>query len=487
MIIDIVQKSTHVDISHSTKEGKIVVTSVPLPENGYENWVICSENDPDKDPVFRNFKGEPVKRLPGARFWDLNLNEFVSKRLSPELDESIHSNYVPEMFSVDIETEIKDEFPGAEEAKTRILVFTITAPNMATLVLSLKEKAHEIDDSKVSQYIEEAMDKLEWGKQLRPSNGWQWVNQVFDTEGEMITYFLDLMRTTMGYIGGWNFHAYDWKYITNRCSKLGIDLGRSSPEHEIDREGYPIHRIVHDYMHQYQRSAYDYENESFSLDAVSQWELGIGKLDYGGLGLKELYEQDYSKYIAYAIVDTALVQLIHKKTARSEWVFAFGEYLRIGVKQANGSLAQADALCFEDMYVNNVVYGVQKQSVEKEPYEGGFVKNPVRKYCDYPVGYDAKALYPNTMRSLNLSFENYIGKAANDTEAKAYLQKGYIVTERNNVYKNDKDYMYKRIQEKLANQRAQFQNLQNDIWTNALSVLDSEAERRGIKLKKHDS
>lgn len=498
MILDIVQKATHIDISHSTEDGKIVITAVPLPKEGYQNWTICGENDPSKDPHFRNFMGEPVKRMNGAKFYDLNLVEFVSKRMLPEYNDLIHSSYIPDAFSVDIETEILDEFPEADEAKTRILCFTITAPNMATICLSLKDKSHEIDDDKVTYWIDKALDALKWGKHL-VTNGWKWVNKTFDTEVEMINYFLDLVRGAMGYIIGWNFLEYDWKYISNRCGVLGIDITRSSPEFEVGKPepsiyagkppipGIPIHRLIHDYQAHYTAGAHDADFESFTLDNISLYELGVGKLDYDGLSLKELYEQDYSKYIAYAIVDTILVQLIHKRTARTDWVFSFAEYLRIGIKATTGALAQSDALTFEDLYEHGYVYGIIKQSIEPEDYDGGFVKQPVRKYCDYPVGYDAKALYPNVKRSLNLSYENYVGKAANQQEAQQYLEKGFIVTERMNVYKNDKDYMYKRIQEKLAGQRAKFQSMQNEIWKDALTMLDAEAERRGIKLKKHEA
>lgn len=500
MILDIVQKSTHIDISHSTKEGKIEITSVPLPPEGYENWTICGENDPNKNTQYRNIMGEPVKKIKGSKFYDLNLVEFVSKRLPPDYMDLIHGSTIPNMFSVDIETEIIDEFPGAIETKTRILCFTITAPNMATMCLSLKDKAPEIDDSQVSYWINKALEGLTWGKDLisSPTTGWAWVNQTFDTEVEMIMYFLDLFRSSMGYIGGWNFLEYDWRYITNRCNLLGIDISRSSPEFEIGKEtlsdmigqppvpGEPIHRIIHDIMAHYIVAAGDAPLDSYTLDAVSYYELGVGKLDYDGLSLKELYEQNYSKYIAYAIVDTILVQLIHKKTSRTDWIFSFAEYLRIGVKATAGALAQADALCFEDMYINNLVYGYIKPTVEKEEFTGGFVKLPIRKYSNYVVGWDAKALYPNVKRSLNLSWENYMGKAANEEEKQKYLGKGFVVTERNSVYRNDKDYMYRRIQEKLAMQRGKFQGLQAEIWTDVLPLFTAEAERRGIKLKKDD-
>lgn len=486
MILDVVQKSTHIDVSYTTEDGKIGIEPVPLPLDGYRNWVICGASDPERDPEFNNIFGEPVKRLRGARFYDMNLTEFLSKRLPKELSDKLHASHLPEFFSVDIETEILDEFPDAESAKSRILVFTITAPNMATMVLSLKDKEHEIDDMRISQLVNDAMSKVGWGQHLNPSGNWRWINQTFDNEADMINHFLDLMRTTLHYIGGWNFFDYDWKYITNRCAILGLDLARSSPEYQIDYEGFPVHRLIHDYMELYASGAHDLDFESLSLDAISKIELKVGKLDYGGLSLKELYEKDYSKYLAYAIVDTILVQLIHKKCARSDSTFAMAEYLRIGIKSSVGAIAQADALCFEEMYINKTVYGLRKEQVEKEPYSGGFVKQPVRKYSNYPVGYDAKALYPNTMRSLNLSFENYIGKASSIEEKELYLSKGYIVTNLMNIYKNDKDYLYKRIQEKLANQRGMFQGLQNEIYLDALTMIDNYAESIGVKLKHND-
>lgn len=487
MIVDIVQKASHIDVSHTTQDGKIVISAVPLPPEGYQNWIICGANDPYRDHKFTHITGEPVKRVRGAKFWDLNLNEFISKRLSPELDERLHSMHMPSMYSVDIETEIIDGFPLPEEAKTRILSFSITAPNMKTIILSLDDKKHELNDDMITYWVNKALEGLTWGKKHIPETGAVWVNKTFPTENAMIEYFFYLMREAMAYIGGWNFKEYDWKYIVNRCAKLGIDVEKGSPEYAIDRETYPIHRIIHDYMEHYKKGAVNADFESYSLETVSQYELGVGKLDYDGLSLKELYERDYSKFIAYAIVDTILVQLIHKKVARTDWVFNMANYMRVGSKAVEGALVQADALCFEEMYVSGQVFAGMKGEVTKEEYKGGYVKQPVRKYSDYPVGYDAKALYPNTIRSLNLSFENYIGKASSPEEARIYLEKGYIVTERMNVYKNDKDYLYRRIQTKLADQRAKFQEIQREIWEVTMKQVEEEAKRRGLTLHKHEA
>jgi DNA polymerase elongation subunit (family B) len=32
---------------------------------------------------------------------------------------------------------------------------------------------------------------------------------------------------------GWNFIGFDWKYIYNRCKKIGIDVSRCSPSKKI--------------------------------------------------------------------------------------------------------------------------------------------------------------------------------------------------------------------------------------------------------------
>ena len=58
--------------------------------------------------------------------------------------------------------------------------------------------------------------------------------RVFDSETEMLNVFLECMNKYFHSIIGWNFVAFDWVYIYNRCVRLGIDIRKASPTFKLN-------------------------------------------------------------------------------------------------------------------------------------------------------------------------------------------------------------------------------------------------------------
>ena len=474
MLIDVIQEKTFVKVSYVNENGQIALENLPLPPEGYTKWVICDEDDPDKDPVFHNYDGQPVKRVSANKFEDLNLTEFLTKRIDPEIQKKIFAFHKPNGFSVDIETRITDDaMPQAETAPNDILTISITAPNMATIILTTKkpnvDKVQEIlNETPVWEYCRERKIELPW-KYI-----------YFPNEREMLIFFCQMVRKNFHLIFGWNFTWYDWKYITNRCIKLSIPWEKlMSPEEKADNDRIPIHRLVIDYMDAYKAGSRGNSSLlSYSLDSVAQFELGLNKLDYP-LTLKELYLQDFDRFIAYAIIDTILVQLIHKKTNKIDVMFNMAYYTKVPFKSSDGNIAQTDALQFVEMYAQNQVYADVKEVGTKEKYEGAFVKEPVYHECDFPAAWDAKSLYPSTIRAYNISPENYIGPCKPHEVAKL-REKGFFVSEKLSVYKNSEDGSFKRLESKLATERTIYKTAMLHIWDNFIPEVEKELKRRGL-------
>jgi DNA polymerase elongation subunit (family B) len=156
-------------------------------------------------------------------------------------------------------------------------------------------------------------------------------------------------------------------------------------------------------------------------------------------------------------------------------------YTKLPVCIADGPIAQTDSLIFEEFWAANTVYADEKIQLNRQQYDGGYVKEPIRHEVNFPTCIDAKSLYPSSMKTWNLSPDSYVGKCKPEDRQK-WLAKGYWVSHKNSVYKNDKDYTYKRIEVKLSNERDKYKAAKADIWENLSKRLEDEAHKRGIHL-----
>lgn len=470
MIVDITQLKDRIQISY-TYGGKIVLEDLPLPKDGYTNWTLCDESDPEKSESIRNWDGKPVKKIPGSKFQDLNLHEYLQVNAPEDVRERIHQLSIPNLFSVDIETEITDEaMPDAETAPTRILSISITAPNMATVLLSLKEANMDNVMDIVVKEMHQFSNKYEFKAK----------HIVFETEKQMLEFFCQKCRDIFHVIAGWNYLSYDNVYIKNRCKKLGINYAICSPTQELDYEGIPLHRIIVDYLDLYKENV-SRDLISFKLDAVAEFELGVHKLKYDKT-LKELYRDDYDRFCAYAIIDTILVQLIHKKTNKISLAYNMAYYCQIPIKKASKQIAQTDALIFKEFWRTGRVWANPIDKKTKTPYPGAFVKQPVQHEADFPACWDAKSLYPSSGLTMKLSPDSYLGKAK-DEDIPRLRKEGFIVTHRKSIYKRDKEYIYPKIWKDLRLERDIYKGAMFGIWQHIEGEIEKEAERRGMKLK----
>lgn len=473
MIVDVKQKDTCVTVSYTNDTGSISLVDIPLPPEGYQNWEICDETDPQRSRDKVNWDGKPVKKVPGKKFQDLNLHEFLVVGAPEQYRKLIHSNHKPYPWSVDIETEITDDaMPEAETAPNKILSISVTAYNMATVILSLKEA----NMTRVMEIVNSELANCTWARKFE----FRTKHIVFVSEKEMLEYFCTKCRDIFNVIIGWNYKGYDNTYIKNRCKKLGINYNICSPTLELDKEGCPLHRLVIDYLEVYkERASRDLTN--FKLDTVAEFELGMHKIKYDKT-LRELYRDDYDRFIAYAIIDTILVQLIHYKTNKIDMMYNMAYYCSISIKNAGKQIAQTDGLIFKEFWNTGRVYADKREDHKHVEYPGAFVKAPVRHEVDFPACIDAKSLYPSTGITMKLSPDSYMGKCE-PHEVQKLRREGFIVTHRNSVYKTDKEYLFPKLWRGLRIERDVYKAAMFELWQNAEQRIEDEAARRGIKLR----
>jgi len=458
MLLDIEQKDQEIIVSYYDKEGKVAFKRYPISQ--FENWVVTEEKDKWKDGTFRNWDGRPIKRQRARNFNKFSLVYFMDSL--PEKDqEEIFAFNMPKTYFVDIETEIVDGFPKAEEAKSRILTFSIITPDRKAIVLGLddlsSEQIKKIEDDTLKHFKKYDQD-------------WEFSYYKFKDEYNMLYTFLHKFMPKFPMMTGWNFINYDWQYIVNRCRRLQIDLTEVAITGELDKtDSRPLHMGILDYMQLYDK--YDRSvkvKESNKLDFVAGQVLDVAKIKYTG-GLQDLYENDFQKYVFYNVVDSILVYYIDQKLKSMEVIMTLATITKMPLYKAASPVAVTEALMARKMAEMNRKIGVdynQEDNKKDGKYAGAFVKQPLVGYYSGVSAFDFASLYPSVMRQFNISPDAYVDLIPENEIEERRKNIDEIVCENGVVYKKE-DSILKKILSDLYAQRKQYKSISYDYYEKA--------------------
>ena len=386
----------------------------------YQN---CDIYDQDKHPTFKSWDGKPVKKVPCAYPDRYAIYEFLDALPAKEKEELFEYNE-PEIYFIDIETEIVDGFPDAETAPTKVLAISVVYGDKIILM-----GTRDMPEDMQKRIIDKT--NIYFAK-FNVSYKFKYIK--FKDEFDMLKSFFEEMVPKMTCLTGWNFINYDWMYLYNRSKQLvktvngvdiGIDVNASSPTRKINdvfmsTYKLPAHKLIFDYMQLYE--AFDTSikvKESSSLDYVSSKLVGVEKIKYTG-SLQKLYEDDFETYMYYNTVDSVLVQKIHDSKKYISIIFAVSALSKIKtldvispIKSALASLAITEGVLrdkFRDME-NIVLFRPENKESggENEALAGGWVKDPVQGMNLWVVCYDFASLYPTTQLQFFISPENFYG------------------------------------------------------------------------------
>ena len=261
------------------------------------------------------------------------------EELAPNYKSKLQSKTSPKLFTWDIEV-VADEFPNASEAKYPIVTISVCSPDCNVMILGTKDIG-EGGDEYLKTNFKGYMDKLTYFKKLGlPMPTIKYVK--FNTERDMLVYFLQNIVAKVPVLAGWNSMLFDWQYVQNRIRGYypDINLNISSCNYSLDNKNYtdmlgnkirlsiPTHTVMIDMMNVIET---DYVvlpvKESLSLDYIAYESLGVNKIEYEGT-LSDLYYKDYQKYVYYNAIDSVLVQLIDKRFKTMQNIYAQALYCR---------------------------------------------------------------------------------------------------------------------------------------------------------------
>ena len=435
---------------------------------------------------------------------EFDILEFLYELPKDILDE-MKAQYFPKLYAADIETEVSDEFPDPFIAAQVVTSISLVGPDGSCIVYGLKDMNEDQKNLFKDRYLK-WISENDFAKNLFKGKTQKVLYQKFDSEADMLKHFITIILPKVPCIAFWNGYRFDWLYIVNRCNRIFGEaitkqmIKKASPTGELGFVGYadagqpkvripaPMHVGIIDYMEIVKQ--YDYilrPYESYSLDWVSSAAVKAHKIKYEGT-LQQLYERDTEWYYFYNAIDSLLIVLIHNRLKSLESPCAVSSITLVPLMAAMGQIALTTANVFKEFYDDNkkVVYNWDEVERVKIPYEGAFCGAVEGRY-GWTVCDDFASLYPSQIITCNFSFENFMQKTEPSNVNpdimikipwdEADLEKfrkdpNYFVSNQGHVYKNDKDYAFRKLQKRLKKERALYKYTGQKIESELLNEID---------------
>ncbi len=444
MLIDYEYKNKQLIVSYVDDTGDTKLKYINW-TNPY-NWVECSSYDSQKHPTYTTWDKFPVKKEWVNRPNKYSIGYFL-QGLDQDTMDTIFKYKKPNIYFIDIETEIVDEFPDAETAKTQVLTISIVWEDkihvLSTKALTI-ESLKSIQDN-TNKYFEKFGVTFDIKFKL------------FNTEYEMLYTFVNKYVPKMPVITGWNFVKYDWQFIMNRCTNLGIGIKVTSPtgkmnlydnggdEDQPDLWIMPAHRVIVDYLDLYKKWDQKVKiKDSNKLDFVADKLLGLKKIHYEG-NLMDLYHNEYETFIYYNVVDTVLVYFLDYVCKFIDIMLAVSELSHTRMIDSLGTVGITEGVLRQLFKVEQNIVFVDKEKTFTSKVEGGYVKDPIPGLKLLLGINDFASLYPTLWRQFNIAAESYVGLFDKNTNTAAYknritaldIAKEHIICSFGTVFKNE--------------------------------------------------
>lgn len=420
----------------------------------------------------------------------------------PQRDrELILSKTNPKLYTADIEVEVDpSEFPDPDEAKYPILTISVVNDDLDAIVMGIKRL--EDPNNELQQHFIDYLNTCDFYKKLNIKEP-HIRHLYFETEGEMLKYFLYNVVSKCPVLAGWNFLGFDWRYICNRIGRYypDISLNCCSIDWSMTYKKFtdfkgndyrlqmPNHTLIVDMMDVI--DTFDMAvmpiKENMSLDYIaSESPVGLHKIKYDG-NLQQLYERDYPRYVFYNAIDSVLVQLIDKCFKTLNSIYTQSLLIENKIQMAMSKIAITESMFFNYFYDHDIkIVPTNKFEGERGKLVGAYVREPTPGKHGWVCCNDFASLYPSAIITCNLSIENYMGCLDDGDFTEQQIEKykqdpNYFVSVNNCVYKNDKDYSFKEIQYNLKTLRAKTKYLSKQL--DATVMLDVEHLLKGGKVE----
>lgn len=438
-----VTKMNDLHISYFNKEGDVSFLDIPLDKekDGFV-WDECSPMEPHThNKKYRTWDNKPVRRVGTTRLNKYRIEEILATKTDEELAPLLEFN-IPKKFVLDIETEVTEGFPDPEKALNKVTAISIVnCADHKVTVLALKK----LDDKTISNIEKQINDYFK-----KYSDTWKLNYVFFESEYDMLyTLFAKLIHK-MPCITGWNVVSFDWTYLVNRCERLKINPAISSlTKILVGKDRIPQHKLIVDYLEivkKWDRVIKIKENNK--LDYIAEVATGLTKIKYNG-SFKDLYEQDFLKFIFYNAVDSILVHYIDKRLNTLITFLKLAQVARVEINRAFSPIHNMEALMCREFFKRDRIFIDRQKEADTRHFEGAYVKPPITGFHEWITCFDFASLYPSLMRQFNISPENFKGKKSADHPH----NQDEIITANDNIFDATNDSVLRTILEDLYGKR----------------------------------
>lgn len=246
---------------------------------------------------------------------------------------------------------------------------------------------------------------------------------LFEREADLLETFLDIIEDA-DILSGWNSEGFDIPYTIMRTNRVlsKDDLrrfclwGQFPKERHFERFGAEnltfdlIGRVHMDYMQLYRKYTYE-ERHSYSLDAISEYELGERKTEYEGT-LDQLYNKDFPTFIEYNRQDTMLIGKLDKKLRFLDLANELAHDNTVLLPTTMGAVAVTEQAIINEAHQRGMVVPNRKGRDDQGDTQaaGAYVAFPKRGMHDWIGAIDINSLYPSAIRALNMAQESIVGQ-----------------------------------------------------------------------------
>ena len=341
----------------------------------------------------------------GFQFWGNTnyVHQFITDKFPDEIKfNRSHVNVV----NLDIEVYSDDGFPTPDEARHPITAITAKS-------------------SKSSVYHVWGYGDEKWDYEKSEVNHLTIQYHHCKNEVELLVKFLAWWKKDYpDAITGWNMRFFDMPYIINRITRLGDEKAAKtlSPWGMINQRSvrfkgsnmdmYDIVGVAQlDYYDLFKKFGYSYgAQESYKLDHIGYTVLGEKKLSYEEYGsLRELYKQNYQKYIDYNIKDVELVERIDQKMDLITLCLTIAYKAGVNYSDAFGTTAIWDSIVYRQLNTQKIAVPHKRHGEKLDvKFAGGYVKDPQIGMHEWVISFDLNSLYPNIIAQWNMSPETLI-------------------------------------------------------------------------------
>ncbi len=378
-------------------------------------------------------------------------SDFVAQYFSKNFKDEVQYDFGQlKVMYLDIETECEGGFPDIATANEKILLITIKVND-------------EVHSFTTNRFVS--------------SNAFV---HVCNTEEELLASFLSMLRKIdPDILTGWNIRFFDLPYIANRISRVISDEAASklSPWNHIKRRDFmkngkmyycveiPGYMVL-DYQELYKKFS-GTPQESYSLNFISEAELGEAKLDYSDYGsLREFYRQNYQKFAEYNIQDVKLVEKLEYKLKLIELAVSIAYEAKINFDGVFFSTKIWESICYNYLKSQGVVPSLKEVNEKEDQYVGAYVKEVIPGFYRNIVSFDATSLYPSIIMQFNISPDSVVGHGGSwgieaflhgnpelDTFLQSCIRQNRCVAANCSVFRTDRKGFIPILIERTFNQR----------------------------------